>query len=84
MESLGVLGFGHKQLSEGLSKQGLDRSVTAVAYCALGFSTVALLLRVPNEIISRFEIYQPSAPVICSSSGGKELSVQNCTGMWWF
>lgn len=45
------------------------------------FSTVALALHVPNEVISRFEIYQPSVPGICSSSSGKELSVQSYGGM---
>lgn len=75
----GCPGLWHKQLNEIHSKQGLDRLVTAVAYCALQFSTVVLVLCVPNEVISRFEICEPSVPVICSSLSGKELSVQNCS-----
>lgn len=45
------------------------------------FSAVALALHVPNEVISRFEIYQPSVPGICSSLNGKELSVRSRSGM---
>lgn len=40
------------------------------------FSTVTLALCVPNEVISRLEIYQPSVSCICSSSNGKEISQQ--------